>query len=658
MSAAMGQPSWLNNPKFQAFKEKRAAGEKQPAPKQQNDFPTISMGASAPVVDFVAEVRDDQAKSRFKSEANIIDLYLKWFNPISTQSHAPSDVSYLVSCCNTTAHNRGDSNPSMDLAQATNTFICRGCDWQGDILDLAAVAANIISPGQRMNDAEDKTGLAVMFGCKSAFPDMQTGWTEQGIYDPTPPAPIVTDDYDPNIELDEVEKEFQRIASGKFAFDWREFFPAGTPGYNWMTILGGEATKPPDEFHFFNFLTMIGLICGKDVALEEEPNVYANLYTCVVGPPGMGKSLADGYAEDVLRHEFPFDHTDPSKRAVNIISGAGSGEVLADAFHYTVTQQVIQPVNMGQQNAPSAPPQTTTTKVGGVVGYAKYGELSHLAAKSSSTTSTLEPMLQGLYDTASARTGGMSRSGGKYYADDYFCSISSTTQIKRMRSLLGGDKVDSGFVSRWIFVMGTLKPYKARFKPVHRSGLYSDARRIGMWADDIRSNHRGLIEIPGEFGNVPAYDGFIEQKCMPIELDGLTARASLLFKKLVLLLAINNRESQVSDNTLLAAQKLWKYLIDCTRFIEGKIETSEDTELEDRIQEIIEKGQETSAMGYALGPSFKKIKRELRKRDVTEYRIIQILKSKESVGLIQRVQDPRRGQRGISKDADCFIIPR
>ena len=650
----MGQRDWRLHPGVQA-KLNGESGKKQPEPKTQ-EFEPIPMGTGVTVVEFQPDVHDDGAKEKFKNHANILDLYQRWFSPQEMRN--ATDVSCLTNCCNSTGHSHGDANPSMDLAQGSNTFICHGCGWQGDILDFAAVAAGIIQPGQRMTDAEDKTGLAVMHGCKEAFPDMQTGWTEDGQYRPTPPAPLVANTEDIAIELDEDEKEFQRIAAGRFAFDWRDFFAPGTPGYNWMTVLGGENTKPPDEFHFFNFLTMLGLICGKDVALEEEPNVYANLYTCVVGPPGMGKSLADGYAEDVLRREFPFDSSDPHKRGVNVIKGAGSGESLADSFHFTITQQPITPVAMGSNPPASANAKPQKVRVGGVTGYAKYGEFAQLVAKSSGKGSTLETTLQDLYDTAAAHCGGKSMGGGQYYADDYFCSVSSTTQIRRLRSLLAGDKVESGFVSRWVFVLGTMKPPKARFKPVHRSGLYSDARRIGMWADDIRSNHRGLIKLPGDFGSVQQYDEFIEQTCIPLELEPFLGRAALLYKKLVLLLAINNRELEVTEKTLLDAQKLWKYLIDCLRFVEGKVGTSEDTELEDRIQDIIEKEQDVSSQGYQYGPSFKKIKRALNRKDVNEYRIMQILKTKEALGLIRKVQDPRRGSRGIAKDAECYIVPR
>lgn len=638
MSAAVPSgdlPKWQ-----QKAREHLAKTEKKQSPPLA--LPTFKMGGG--IAAFKPTVNSDGAKDRLKSEANIVELYTKWFNPTSVGKD--TGVSCLVNCCNSTAHNRGDQNPTMDLASSSNTAICRGCDWTPDIVDLAAVAAGLAAPGTKC--PPESTGLAVMFACREAFPDMQDGWTADGQYRPAPPAPIIPEgDYE-DIELDEEELEHQRIATGQFAFDWRDYFPAGTPGYNWMNTLGGEATKPPDEFHFFNFLNMIALICGKDVALEDEPNVYANLYTCVVGPPGMGKSLADGYSEQVLRREYRFDKTDNSTRAVNIIGGAGSGEVLAKALHYEIPNPV----------PPGAAPGTraTVTKVGGVVALGKYGELSHMAAKSSNSSSTLEPMMQALYDTAASHAGGRSLSGGEYYADDYFFSASTTTQIRRMRDLMGHQKVDSGFVSRWIFILGTIKPFKGRRKPVQISGLCFDARRLGLWADDIRSNHRGLLEIPGEIGEVPEYDGFLRDKCEPLELHGMTARAGLLFKKLVLLLAINKKEPVISTETILTAQKLWKYCIDCLHFMEGTIDTTEASEEENKVQRYIESKQDTTSTGKMCGPTFSMIKRNMKKID--EYRLNQILKNKESLGLIQRVQDPRIGNRGIALNSVVYIIPR
>lgn len=629
-------------PAFQAWMDKRKA-EAQPDPAP---FPTFKMGGGFPAVitPFVPTVDDDGAKARLKREGNIVELYTQWFNP----SHVGKDtgVSCLVNCCNSSAHSSGDNNPSMDLASQNNTGVCRGCGWQLDIVDLAAVAAQIVSPG--MKCPPEATGRAVMFGCQASFPDMQTGWTSDGQYRPAPPAPIVDPDYEPE-ELDPEELELQRIADGMFHFDWHDYFPAGTPGYNWMSLLGGDATKPPDEFHFFNFLVMAGLICGKDVALEDEPNAYANLYTCVVGPPGMGKSLADGYTEKIMRQEYRFDKTDNTTKGIHIIGGAGSGEALAKALHYELPG--ITPLNPPPNFRPPPP-----IKVGGVTAMGKYGELSYMAAKSANSSSTLEPMMQALFDTASGHAGGQSLSGGEYYADDFFFSASTTTQIKRMRSLFGGEKVDSGFVSRWVFILGTRKQVRARYRPVNMSGMNSDIRRMAGWADDVKSNHQGLITIPGAFGAVPEFDGFIEKHCMPLELNDLTARAALLYKKLVLLLAINKKEVVVSDETLLAAQKLWKYCIDCLHFIEGKISVSDTSELEARVEHVIEDMQDTTSKNEQIGPSFKALKRRL--KNVDEYKLLQVLKTKEAAGIIRKVRDPRVGQRGIPSGQEVFIIPR
>ncbi|ANA87235.1 DNA primase [Gordonia phage Kampe] len=638
------------NPALRAKIEAKLAEQK--AAQVQAQPPVMPVPINPPssgleLAEFTEDTIDDGAKSKLKNY-DITQAYLRWFSPKDMKDSGNGN--YLTNCFNSNGHSNGDSNPSLCLKVGENVYTCYGCNISGDMVDLAGVHAGI-SDG--VNGTPDNlVHEIVKTACMDLFPDMQSGWKQVGdkntwIYDPSQHAQIVApadptkvDDDDTDDDFDNAELE--KVAQYGIALDWKEFFRPTTPGYNYMsTLCGGEV---PDEYHFWNYLCLIGAICGRDVFFPDEVDVYGNLFTCIVGKSGGGKSRSEAFLNNIIENSVPFRFGDKDQRGVKIIEGAGSGEALTAQFQHHIKTAPLQALNMGTTNQKSTPTaKPTIEKVDNVRGIVRYSEFSHIVAKSSVKGSALESILQQLYDTADRPVGGFSQSGGDNRAYKYFACVNTTTQFKSIRKLISNDQVGSGFINRWVFVIGTPKQKTSRGKRPIISNLYSDFIKLSNWAYSVKVGNNGMVDLPSY--DYPLFDDYcINVAGAKEDESDILGRSRLLLKKLTLLLAINNRETIISDQTILDAQKLFEYTVRCSEFVEGTIKTSESTLFEREVYDFVLKEQGTFSTGHEKGPNIKNIMRRFRKNpEVTMEKVTRILRNFQAAGMIISKQDNRPG---------------
>lgn len=63
-----------------------------------------------------------------------------------------------------------------------------------------------------------------------------------------------------------------------------------------------EETEPPQRFHLWTAITMVGAMLGRKCSVKLGPEVFfPNLYTVLIGPPGVRKGTAIKYGTDILR---------------------------------------------------------------------------------------------------------------------------------------------------------------------------------------------------------------------------------------------------------------------------------------------------------------------------------------------------------------------
>lgn len=69
----------------------------------------------------------------------------------------------------------------------------------------------------------------------------------------------------------------------------------------------GSGTECPDSFNLWSALTLLGAVVGRKVWYKHGDyfHIYPNLYTCLVGTPGSGKSTAKGQVKNLMVKYFP-----------------------------------------------------------------------------------------------------------------------------------------------------------------------------------------------------------------------------------------------------------------------------------------------------------------------------------------------------------------
>ena len=82
----------------------------------------------------------------------------------------------------------------------------------------------------------------------------------------------------------------------------------------------------PEEYHFWHAMMGLGLTVGRDVSLVDNPEVYANLFVCLLGMTGSGKSKAKRYLSNVMHEAAPWDNNQKEPLGVKMIPTPASAE--------------------------------------------------------------------------------------------------------------------------------------------------------------------------------------------------------------------------------------------------------------------------------------------------------------------------------------------
>ena len=72
------------------------------------------------------------------------------------------------------------------------------------------------------------------------------------------------------------------------SIDWRALVPEGTFLHQWMSLTSRDDL--PEEYYFWLGLQALGFAIGNNVRLLDSPAVKGNLFVCLYGPSGIGKT--------------------------------------------------------------------------------------------------------------------------------------------------------------------------------------------------------------------------------------------------------------------------------------------------------------------------------------------------------------------------------
>jgi energy-coupling factor transporter ATP-binding protein EcfA2 len=484
---------------------------------------------------------------------SIVDAYNKYCAKMHCDPGGKTE-SIMVSC---PFPWHADKNPSAAL----NTLKgdggvgdCYKCQQGFDKYDLAALhfgydldeykqGANF--PELRRKMAEG-LGYTVMVAGKDQW--LERIQPEQPTPPPPPtPAPIETEPPDP-IDLDE-----HRELAYPDPLDWRTlpFISPDTFMWEWMT----ETSRghQPEEFYLFEGLVALGLAVGNNVLLDDETPVRPNLMVCLVGGTGSGKSRSVQQFNNLLNSAIPFNKT--TGGGVKRMHSPGSGEDLINQMiHYTT-----DPTTKEQTFFP-------------VRGLLYEDEFEGLMAKVNRAGSSYRPSLMKFFDSKEP-VSKSSQTTGAAIATDHFLEVLTTTQPKRLSALMTAGDATSGFLNRWLFVFGTEK-YRPSISTV-RFDLKSAAVQLQL----LRSWSSQGIEVHLDFDPnvVDRWDHFVQTQVRPVEATDnvLVSRIELQCKKLLLLMAINDRSTTVMEKHLTSLLLMFPYMKKCYGVVDEKVGKTE-----------------------------------------------------------------------------------
>ncbi|MGE0342566.1 MAG: hypothetical protein AB7O86_05820 [Porticoccaceae bacterium] len=512
---------------------------------------------SEPILD--KQPDHDDAMDQAVHAIGIDDAYIRWV-PKDPPNLNGKRESILVSCPNP-AH--PDAHPSSWLNLDKNVGNCAVCGGF-DQFDIYAWNHGYSVPGYKTDGSfrTVKTEMAAQFG----YVVRKT---------------LGGQEY---VEHIAAQPEDDNVVDLPGEVDLPDMGLDAIPPIDWRAVLGDDSTfliewmhttsadDLPEEFYFWLGMLAVGVAVGNDVTIGGSHPVRANLMVCLVGSSGQGKSRSVSTLSKLLYEALPYD----SSKGVRMIASPGSAEALIDEFSKPIIDQ-------------------TTGVITGyepVRGIMRISELAELVSKANRLGNTTKQTMMDLFDSPSP-IATRSRGSGLARAENHFCSVISTTQPKMVRQLLSASDADSGFINRWVFATGKSKTMAAwNLADMDTSGLVPLLRGIRAWGGPGRS-----LGITNDA--LAVWSKFFYAKLVPLKLDedaSTFGRIDLLFKKIMLLLAIDRHRKEIDMDIVESAILLWPYLAGVYGIVESQLGRTEETEVAELILSILRKRKGEATM--------------------------------------------------------------
>lgn len=530
--------------------ELKAEGKLNLADKNKVEVPD-----TPPSVSFMKENRDSEL------DAVLDDLDIaQAYNMYAGKGEVPSSSKtegVKVRCPNPS---HADRNPSAWLNTDKQTWYCAACEQGGDKFDMAAWHFGMPVPGYKTgkNFPELKARIASSLGYTVSMSAGSTYLTKD--------EDTEEDDETEDEALAEVHDIFEHERfdhDEDIELDWRSVVEKGTflDAYMQQAIVDDA----PEEYHLWNGLLATALAVGKDVTLRDLYPVHANLFICILGRTGSGKSKSKGTLDKILDAALPYSHTDPNDKGVLRTPAPASAEALIGVFQKKISE--------GDEDSDEV--KTKTVPVRGIV---EYSELSSLISRTNRLGNALIPTLMQFYDSEDT-VSTVSRGHGVTQAKDPFACVVTTSQPKSLKNLLTIGDATSGFLNRWVFVLGKEKKRIAvGGTPVDVHPAVKPLQEIHAWAGE-----RGTRQIDWTQDALDRFTKLFDETIYPViqkDESALLSRLDLLCKKLILLFAINSKTLKVEERHIAQVEKMLPYILQAYGVPMTQIGMSEGKEAE------------------------------------------------------------------------------
>jgi hypothetical protein len=199
---------------------------------------------------------------------------------------------------------------------------------------------------------------------------------------------------------------------------------------------------------------------------------------------------------------------------------------------------------------------------------------------------------------------------GDFIAESPFCSITASTQPKAIRTLLNRTDTGSGFLNRWVFAGGPPKEREViggshSSTSVNLDEAIAKLKIVRGWGATTRS-------ITLEPDALELLTRFYKDMVFPLQQkdeSDLLKRLDLLFKKLILLFAINSRKNTVSSDEVVIAINLWEYVLECYGILNDNIGVTHSQEIAQEILRHIKRHWDKTGRGCSARDIAKYTKR-------------------------------------------------
>lgn len=572
----MSDGSQVSHKLLQRLAEKKAAEE---AAKAQEDNDLSKWAEFVPDIELDSPGLSgvEMALDEFMRLIPITEAYQRW----GGQSAIQSGKKEIKARCPNPQHE--DKAPTFVMNTEKNVFNCFKCGG-GDIYDIAAWHKGFPVPGYKdkayFRDLKDS--IAADYGMQidrspggeetlykaeiPSFVDIDDGATSEN--ENTGSEPVTNVTYTPQgIAYSEPTLD-ERIESKRqhAAINWRSIVPDGTFMRAYLDATTTDAC--PEEYHFWSALMALGMSAGLNRVLRDGPPVTANLFVCLTGPTGTGKSRAKKHLFDLLGENLKYDRTDILPQGVRVLPNASSGEIVVKWFQHEVLDVNGKPI----------PGQFLPMRV-----LVNSEELAGIVTRSSRQGNTLKDILMDLYDCKSSIDS--NSLANSLSAPQPFGSVVTTTQNKSIREVISKKDNSSGFVNRWVFATGVPKPERAINKVqvdlIRAGGLIRlingecSTKKVVDWSSEAES----------------AWERFFHARVVPDKKRGDEAevfqRIDLLLKKLFLLFTINNRELVVSGDTVQRVLQIYPYLVESYDVIGEQVSATSQGDDEDYVLSVV-----------------------------------------------------------------------
>lgn len=585
---------------------------------------------------------------------DIVDAYVRLIGKMQPEVRGSRTEGIKISC---PMPHHTDNNPSAWINTDKQTWFCGGCQVGGDIYDLAAIHFGYDLHGYKTKQTfphlrralAEKFGYTILSGIAGEMvvkneeepqpddnlpvePDVPVVAQDPEVLpDPQPSAPVVVppalvapDPVAPVVNLASVRTlklegdEPEGLTENRdLRILWDQLLPEETFARSWMEHT--TIDDLPHEYYFWLAMQALGFVGGHNNILEDFQEVKANLYICLYGRTGLGKSRSMRPFLRLLEEALPFSgdkNTDPE--GVRILPTPGSGEALIDSFRWDVYDAGTNQFD----------------HMGSVSGLVRHEELSGLISKAARSGSSIKEVLIEMYDVHGGDVTTHSRTSGITRAHNPFCQMISTTQPNAIHAFMQTTDIESGFINRWIMAVGTPRvnpiPYGTAYQDISMPvQLLKDAY---VWA---RPGHRFTLEDEAlEVWTEFFVKELAQYKSGKVAQDSIMSRIDLVLKKLIVCFTINERLDQPTGDIVDRVVRLYPYLQIAYSMFSKDMTFNDVADCQNRVLKMIEEGTTSNK------PPSKRDMTRLLMRKFNGEVVVRSLKNLLDLGLIEEVPTP------------------